>query len=103
MNAVTWATELQGDRLDLEHLAAQLTGNAMNVTLGEKGYLLRSERLNGVQDIPLVVAEVGRLVAVLNGLLLLLRFSKTPLVSAHIYGLDATGTICTQLISVPNR
>jgi hypothetical protein len=102
MKTATWATELRGDTTDLQHLATHLTGEIVSVTSGESGYLLRSERLNGIEDVPQAVAEIDRLVAILNGLLKLLRFSRVPLVSARVYGIDAEGSPCTVLLAVPS-
>ena len=102
MESVTWIAQLLGDASDLEHLAAQLMQGAVTVVRDEAGYLLRSERRDGLTDIPLVVAELDRSAMVLTGLLKLLRFSKTPLTVARVRRVDARGSIVSELIQVPS-
>ncbi len=100
MAKFSWAIEIRGDASDLEHLTRQLTGKELNLKKCERGYLLRSSRFDDIENSTWVVKEASQIVAVLNGLLKLLRHSSTPLTIGTVYGTGAAGTVCTVQLDV---
>lgn len=94
---VTWGFQLKGDPKDLEYLAKQLGDGVAPLDWESQPLTIRSSRLDGIQDLSQVSEEVERFVAVLNGLLKLLRFSNAALTVSKIFGVNAAGEFCCSL------
>jgi hypothetical protein len=101
----SWRAELKGELQDIEYLSKELGGAPLPATTDPASLRLTigCSRLDGVSDLPTVVDEIDRLVAVLNGLLKLLRLSKTPLDLCSTMGIDAAGQFCGNIVMIPGE